>query len=152
MKAPEAERSSLELPATSGIANEESSQAQAQVKPAPAYANGMPIQRKPLAAPSRLDWPLPPPIEEVSSENPATLRRKPQSERIVLSQEDQDTLTALHERCKAFGIKIKKDKLLAAGLQLLAGAPPGKLLAILGPLESHGDVLKRKKKKPPLRP
>jgi hypothetical protein len=147
MKASEADRSSLELPALAGAAQEDATQAQMKPVPAPGTA---PIQRKPLAAASGTDWPLPPPIGDIDSGKPA-IARKPRREEISLSRKDLEALNELHERCKGFGVKIRKDKLLAAGLQLLAQAPTGKLLAILGPLESQSTVLKRKKKKPPVR-
>lgn len=64
---------------------------------------------------------------------------------------DKEALTRLQERCKEVGIKIKKNKLLSAGLQLLANAPTGKLLAILGPMETCERPGKIKKKKVPPR-
>lgn len=149
MKASEADRSSLEMPALAGTPHEDASPAQAQMKPVPAPGTA-PIPRKPLATASGTDWPLPPPIGDTDSGKPA-IARKPRREEISLSRKDLEALAELHERCKGFGVKIRKDKLLAAGLQLLAQAPTGKLLAILGPLESQSTVLRRKKKKPPVR-
>jgi len=85
---------------------------------------------------------------------PAMPRRRARcdaGDTIRLAEGETEILAALQARCKQLGIKIKKADLLAVGLQLLADAPIGKLLAILGPHERSGFSLQRRKKKVPVR-
>ncbi len=107
--------------------------------------------QKSIAVITRSDWPLPAPLPHATSVQPrqAKLRREPQEDTIQLSRGELETLTALQARCKQAGVKLKKNDLLAIGLQLLADAPTGKLLAILGPYDSKDFSLKRRKKKAP---
>ena len=151
MNASESERSTADLPTTDGIPSAAPNRTQGQSKPESA-ASAVTARSKPLPL-SRADWPLPPPISETADAAPATTRPKarPRHELIELSSADEKALEALQERCKEVGIKIKKNKLLTAGLQLLAAAPTGKLLALLGPLESVDASWKPKKKKTPPR-
>jgi hypothetical protein len=107
--------------------------------------------RKPLAGKACADWPLPPPISANQNPSPARSRAKARDESTSLSTGDEKTLAQLQIRCQGLGVKIKKNKLLGAGLRLLADAPTGKLLAILGPLESTSTVVKIKKRKAPPR-
>ncbi|MBV8635713.1 MAG: hypothetical protein JO002_14560, partial [Burkholderiaceae bacterium] len=97
-------------------------------------------------------WPLPPPIT-TNDDEPAVPRPKQKSREntIELSAAELETLEVLQTRCKELGVKIRKNKLLAAGLQLLATAPTGKLLAMVGPLETSSNPVKIKKRKAPPR-
>ena len=147
MKTSEVERSAGELPVTGATPTEESNRREMQSAVAPATTSA---RRRPLASNTRSDWPLPPPISDRSAKRTATPRPGAHEEAVDLSPAELEMLTLLQARCKELGVKIKKNKLLGAGLQLLAGTPTGKLLAILGPLESCGP-LKIKKRKPPVR-
>ena len=143
MNTADAERSSPEI--TANGSTEDSGIQQITAK-----AMAAPVPRKPLASKAACAWPLPPPIS--TSDTPAQqARAKPRDESISLAAKDEQALALLQTRCEELGIKIKKNKLLGAGLRLLADAPTGKLLAILGPLETPAGPVKIKKKKAPPR-
>ena len=98
----------------------------------------------------RQDWALPingggPSLPAVPVRHKAKRRR----EIVALAPAEVEMLRQLHERCEAVGMNIRKPRLLAAGLQLLAALPMGKFLAVLGPLETPVNVQKIKKRKPP---
>ena len=147
MKPADAERASPELPA--GTVEETGTQS-APTKAATMQAAATQPAKKPLAAKACADWPLPPPISAKGSA-PSRSRAKARNESPSLSAGDEKTLAQLQVRCQELGMKIKKNKLLGAGLRLLADAPTGKLLAILGPLESTSTVVRIKKRKAPPR-
>lgn len=160
MKTSEAERTSGDLPAADGVTINEASHLPMQTRPAAISAATVQapptaIRKKPTAN-SRADWPLPPPISscdtatEGNTEAPAPKqhpRNRLPHNTVNLATRDLETLTALQTRCKDMGVKVRKNQLLAISLQLLANAPTGKLLAMLGPLECYDSVPKRKKKK-----
>lgn len=146
MKASDTERSSNDLPATDSVSIEAGNPALSQLKPAPAAT----APKRSIVSATHADWPLPPPITETETA-PSRPKSKPAREVLELSAADLETLEALQARCKDCGVKIKKNKLLTAGLQLLATAPTGKLLAVLGPLESVDESWKHRKRKAPSR-
>lgn len=78
---------------------------------------------------------------------------KPKSKRDVftLSPTDHRLLNELKLRCESTGVKIKKTQLLVTGLHLLSSLPMGKLLAVIGPLESKviKPQIRKKKMRPP---
>jgi hypothetical protein len=96
----------------------------------------------------RQDWALP--INGGGPSLPAVRHKaKRRREIVALAPAEVEMLRQLHERCEAVGMNIRKPRLLAAGLQLLASLPMGKFLAVLGPLETPVNVQKIKKRKPP---
>ena len=149
MNASESERSTADLPTSEGISSAAPNRTQGQSKLESA-SSAVIARSKPLPL-SRADWPLPPPISEAGNAAPGRSKTRPRHELIELSSADEKALAVLQERCREVGIKIKKNKLLTASLQLLAAAPTGKLLALLGPLESVDTSWKPKKKKTPPR-
>ena len=98
-------------------------------------------------------------LEHVLAAEPVTLphqattpsrhKSKRRREIVTLAPVDVETFRELHNRCEAVGMKVRKSRLLVAGLHLLASMPMGKFLAVLGPLESPVNLQKVKKKKPP---
>jgi hypothetical protein len=125
---------------------------------AQAPATGQPNNKFRKAARNpRLDWALPidgvGPIVPILPILPTAPRVRNKGKRrreiVALAPADVDMLRQLHERCESVGMHIRKPRLLAAGLHLLASMPMGKFLAVLGPLESPVTVQKNKKKKPP---
>jgi len=96
----------------------------------------------------RQDWALP--INGGGPSLPAVRHKaKRRREIVALAPAEVEMLRQLHERCEAVGMNIRKPRLLAAGLQLLASLPMGKFLAVLGPLETPVNVQKIKKRRPP---